>query len=252
MALSGTQAPTGFARAAPESEFPFSLRDIVQVILRRLWMVLLVTLVFVGVTVGVSLSQTPTYEASSKLWVIQKQDAQEANLAGSVEGLQQLTLTMIVAINSRPVAEEAIQRLGLKEDPEDLLESMTVEQIESTTFIELTYADANPEKAQRVVNTLSEVASERIAETSAAGNNITATVYEEAVVPDAPVSPSPVRNGAVAVALGLMLGIGLALLMEHMDDSWRSPEEVEQISGVPNFATVPAFKLARSKRKKGF
>ena len=252
MALNGTQPPPGFARAAAESEFPFSLRDIAQVIFRRLWVVLLVTLVFVSVTVGVSLSQRPTYEASAKLWVIQKQDAQEFNLAGSVEGLQQLTLTMIEAINSRPVAEEAIQRLELQEDPDDLLESMTVEQIESTTFIRLTYQDTNPERAKQVVNTVSEVASERIAETSAAGNNITAMPYEEAVVPDVPVSPDPVRNGIVAVALGLMFGVGLTLLMEHLDDSWRSPEEVEQISGVPNFATVPAFKLARSKKKKGF
>jgi capsular polysaccharide biosynthesis protein len=46
-----------------------------------------------------------------------------------------------------------------------------------------------------------------------------------------------------------MLGIGLALLMEHLDHSWRSPEEVEQISGVPTFATIPDFSLAM--RKKG-
>jgi capsular polysaccharide biosynthesis protein len=48
--------------------------------------------------------------------------------------------------------------------------------------------------------------------------------------------------------LGLMLGIGLALLMEYLDYSWRSPEEVEQISGVPTFATIPEFRFATSKK----
>jgi hypothetical protein len=45
-----------------------------------------------------------------------------------------------------------------------------------------------------------------------------------------------------------MLGIGLAFLLEHMDDRWRSPEEVEQVSGVPTFGIIPEFKLSNSKK----
>jgi capsular polysaccharide biosynthesis protein len=52
------------------------------------------------------------------------------------------------------------------------------------------------------------------------------------------------RNGLLAAVFGLMLGTGLALLMEYLDYSWRSPEEVEQISGVPTFATIPEFAVA--------
>jgi capsular polysaccharide biosynthesis protein len=61
-------------------------------------------------------------------------------------------------------------------------------------------------------------------------------------VPDEPVSPNPVRNGILALALGLMLGVGLAFLLEYLDDSWRSPEEVEHITGVPTFGTIPEYK----------
>jgi capsular polysaccharide biosynthesis protein len=49
---------------------------------------------------------------------------------------------------------------------------------------------------------------------------------------------------------GVMLGIGLALLMEYLDHSWRSPEEVERASGVPTIATIPEFSLAKSKMNK--
>jgi capsular polysaccharide biosynthesis protein len=48
-----------------------------------------------------------------------------------------------------------------------------------------------------------------------------------------------------------MLGLGLALLAEYMDDSWRSPEEVEQITGVPTFGAVPEFRFIEDKSKKG-
>lgn len=62
-------------------------------------------------------------------------------------------------------------------------------------------------------------------------------------------SPDPVRNGALALVLGLMLGVGLAFLLEYLDDSWRSPEEVEQVSGVPTFGVIPEFKVPKDVKK---
>ncbi|MEW6638555.1 MAG: hypothetical protein AB1425_17275, partial [Actinomycetota bacterium] len=70
-----------------------------------------------------------------------------------------------------------------------------------------------------------------------------------AAVPEDPVSPNPVRNGLLALLLGLMLGVGLAFLLEYLDDTWRSPEELELVSGVPNFGVIPEFKVPRGKKK---
>src|SRR5215212_1327256 len=78
----------------------------------------------VAVAVGVaSLLQTPKYEASAQLWVDWQQGDQQNNLAGNLAGgpriridipedrvrLQELTLMLTYAIDSRPVAEEAIR-----------------------------------------------------------------------------------------------------------------------------------------------
>ena len=65
------------------------------------------------------------------------------------------------------------------------------------------------------------------------------------MVPQSPVSPDPVRNLLLALVAGVMLGVALAFLLEYMDDSWRSPEEAEQISGVPTFGVIPAFKVSK-------
>jgi capsular polysaccharide biosynthesis protein len=246
---SGNRASAAFG-GFPEDEGPFTMSDLAKVALKRLWVILLVVAVVVGVAVGVSLWQTKTYEASAKLMVGQEQSGgQDTNLAGSVEGLQQITQNMLILIDIRPVAEAAIQRLGLEMSPEELSDNLDIEQIETSQFIRLTYQDSDPERAEKIVNTVGEVSSERIANTGAAANNITATVVERATVPDAPISPDPLRNGLLAAVLGLMLGVGLALLMEYLDPSWHSPEEVERVSGVPTFATVPKFNLAM--RKKG-
>jgi capsular polysaccharide biosynthesis protein len=245
----GTQSSATFTRVS-EDEGSFSLSDLTRVVFKRLWVILLVVCVVVGAAVGASLWQTPTYEASAQVWVDQKQGDQQTNLAGTVEGLQTIILTMIHAIDSRPVAQEAIQRLGLEMTPAELLDNLSIEQVESTSFIVLTYQSSDPVEATRIVNTVGEVSSELISERSAAGSQLTANVYEEAMVPESPVSPDPLRNGLMAAVFGVMLGIGLALLMEYLDHSWRSPEEVEQVSGVPTFATIPEFSITKSKRTK--
>lgn len=165
-----------------------------------------------------------------------------------MQGLQQLTLTVAEAVGTRPVAEGVIEELNLKLTPEEFLENLSVAQVSSTQFIQVSYRDPNPERAQRVANTIGEVFSEQVSEVSPSANAITATLWERAVPPESPASPDILLNTLLALVLGLMLGVGLAFLLEYLDDSWRSPEEVEQVSGVPTFGIIPEFKVPKEKK----
>jgi capsular polysaccharide biosynthesis protein len=236
-----------------ETQPYLTLREILRVLWKRAWIIALVALVLVGTALGASLVQTPVYEASAKLLLGQKQDENQlpSNLMGDVEGLQQLTHTMVEAVGSRPVAEETIQRLGLQMNPQNLLDNLTVEQIEDTQFLLLSYSDTDPQRAKEIVNVVSDVSSNKFVEANASPSDITVMVWEYAAVPRAPISPDPVRNGLLALGLGLMLGVGLAFLLEYMDDHWRSPREVEQVSGVPTLGIVPELKVAKSGKRKG-
>src|SRR5215211_4302195 len=93
------------ARSA-EDEYILSLRDILLVIRRRLWVISVVAVVLAGAAVGFSKAQTPVYEASIKILVGQERGiTQDPNYA---MGLQQLTQTMVGAVSSRPVAKAVI------------------------------------------------------------------------------------------------------------------------------------------------
>jgi hypothetical protein len=129
--------------------------------------------------------------------------------APAPEALRALTQTIIGAIDSRPVAEETILRLGLQRDPDELLDNLTAEQVESTSFIVLTYEDTDPVKAAKIVNTVGQVSSELITERS---SQWTANVYEEALVPESPVSPRPGRNGLLTLVIGLVLCAGTVVV----------------------------------------
>ncbi len=191
------------------------MEDIAQAILRQLRVVLLVVLIFVGATLGVNLRQTPVYEASANLMVEQKPGVpQDSDLQNNTEALELILPEVVEAIPTSPVAEEVIQRLGLRMKPAELLEDLSVEQEGGTVFIQLSYRDTNPEIAQRIVNAVGVVSSERVPEAIGIPDDIR-VMYDDALVPTNPASPKPVRNGLLALLLGLMVSIGLARLMER-------------------------------------
>jgi capsular polysaccharide biosynthesis protein len=177
----------------------------------------MVAVVLVALTVAVfSLSMTPQYEASTKV-LIGRQDPEGLPAPEmEVHQLQEFTLTLAAATRSRPIAEEAIERLGLSTTPDVFLERLQAEPIENTQFIELSYTDPDPVRAQRVANTVGDVLSQRVSETEARGSGMTATLWERAMVPEEPTSPNPLRNGLLALVSGLMMCLGLAFALPRI------------------------------------
>jgi polysaccharide biosynthesis transport protein len=67
-------------------------------------------------------------------------------------------------------------------------------------------------------------------------------ILSPAEVPSAPVSPQPVRTGALAFVLGLMLGVGLAFLRDHLDDVVRDESDLRRATGgLPILGRIPRW-----------
>ncbi len=76
-----------------------------------------------------------------------------------------------------------------------------------------------------------------------------ARIVSQAEAPENPSSPKPVRNAAIAVVLGILLGIGAAFLRDHLDDSVRTKDDLELVTGgLSTLGLIPAVDAWRDRK----
>jgi len=66
-------------------------------------------------------------------------------------------------------------------------------------------------------------------------------IVDPAMIPSTPSRPAKARNIALSFLVGLVGGVGLALLREYLDNTVKTPDDIETLARLPSLAVVPAF-----------
>ncbi len=76
-------------------------------------------------------------------------------------------------------------------------------------------------------------------------------VVDPAMVPSTPSRPAKARNIALAFIVGLIGGVGIALLREYLDNTVKTPDDIETLSRLPSLAVVPSFSDSNGNGRRG-
>jgi capsular exopolysaccharide synthesis family protein len=223
------------------------LRRYLGVIRRRGGIVLIVLASAVGAAVLFSSLQKSVYRAETTIVIGQGNSLFQPTFANAV---QPFTATMGDLVKTNIVATRVIQRLGLRRSPEKLLSKVHVSTNPQTANLKISVDDHDPGLARRIAQALGNVFHDLVAKrfgkpqvTTPAGQVVsgplTATVWGAAHIDKGKVAPRPVRNVAIAAALGLVLALLAAFLREHFDRRLRTRESVEEHFGVPVIGQIP-------------
>lgn len=222
-------------------EMELDLREILYILRRRLSLLVALPLV-AAVTAWLTSAYliAPTYEAGTTLWVIQEGGAGQISYNDLLLN-RNLTKTYAEVARSRAVLQQVIERLSLDLTVIELADRLTTAAVRDTEIISLKVQDGDPARAAAIANAVADAFQEQI-RTYMKVENV--AVVDPAVPPLEPVKPRVLLNTAVALVLGGMLAVGLAFLLEYLDTSIRTPEDVQRHLGLPVLATIPEFEAA--------
>ena len=221
----------------PDTSLAF--QDYLQLLRRRLWIILLTVALAIGAAISITALQDPVYRASEKMVVGQNQGLVDARFTNSI---QSFTQTMTTLLESEVVASTVINNLNLDISPRKLLNRLQVSSRPDSAVLEVTYDATSREEAVLVLDEVGKVFTNLVDERLATGSSeipITATVFDPAHLEPDQVSPKPVRTLIIAGVLGLALGLILAFAAEALDERIRGRRDAEEWFGAPVIGALP-------------
>lgn len=221
-------------------------------LLRSRWVTIAVTaLVVVLAAIGLSLATTPLFEASTRLFVSTTAGASMTDLYQANRLSQERVLSYTELLTGETLAKRTLEKLGIDEPAEELQERVKASAKRDTVLISVKVLDESPVRARDLANALSDefVSLAKELETPKPGAQPDARVVVEqrASVPAKPVIPRTNRNIAAGLAVGILLGIGLAFIRDMLDNTIKDREVVENITGVGLVGIIPSAKEVQTR-----
>lgn len=120
----------------------------------------------------------------------------------------------------------------------DVLKGLEVTTTDTTQILKLEYTTGNREEAKKVVDSIIKEFMITSKELIPIGS---VQVVMEASEPIKPISPKKTINIALGVVIGAFLGIAISIIMEYMDNSIKTKEDVEKLLDVPVIGMVGEY-----------
>ena len=219
-------------------EQEIEIREIIAIIAKRWWLLILVFILAVATSGIVSFFVlTPIYEASTTLLVGKPTEGAQI-IYQDIQLNRQLVKTYGEIARSSTVAKDIINEMNLRMTAAELREKIEVRQKGDTEIIEINVRDESPEHAAFLANGVAREFMTHVAQIMKTDN---ISVIDPAEVPGTPVSPRKSLNMAVAAVLSLMAGLFLVFLLEYLDNSIKSPLDVERHLELPILGTIPVY-----------
>lgn len=182
------------------------------------------------------LFMTPVYEARAQILVNQEPEEDAAPGTGLEANLEYIN-TYNVIIMSAPILEQVVEEANLNQTVEELQSQITVAGENDSQVASITVEDTDAKAAVTIANTTARVFEREVPQIMSV-DNVSMLAPAKLADAEAPVSPQPIFNIALAVLIGAMVGIGFAFVREYFDRTIKEEEDIEIELGLPVLGTI--------------
>lgn len=224
-------------------ENTISLQEIAYALKKRWKLIALITIAATLVSAILSFFVIkPQYEAKTKLF-IGKQETQENNAYNNSDVMmyQQLMKTYAELVKTSDLVTKAVKSAKLdynQNEIKGILNNLTATPSADTQILDLSFKGENPKEVLKITEAIT---NEFISESKELIPNGNVQIIQKAQLPEHPVSPNKKLNILIAFVLGLMVGVGVVLLLEYLDNTFKSREDLEKTLDLPIIGTIPDY-----------
>lgn len=218
------------------------LKDVLKAVRSGWWIVVVAVLLAVGAAGAATWQATPLYASSTKLFV---STASTSDTSSAYQGnlfSQQRVASYAELLTGVELAERVVQTLSLEMTPAELAAKVRATTVPETVILTATVIDTSPSRARDIAAVLGEQFAQQVTEletpTGSAVSTVKVTTVERAVLDEEPISPNLKNNLAAGGALGLIFGLGLAVLRSRLDNTVKTTQHVRQLTGAGVIGTV--------------
>ncbi len=213
------------------------LQDYTGVIRRRFWIVLVLALVAVLSAYLYSSRQQPVYQAGVSVLVT-------PNVIDywTIQAVERLLNTYVERVRTWEAAQRVVDRKELDDSPGNVLGGLRMVVVPASYKVFIQAESSSAQQAVHVANGFAEELEQLAQSEQSSGPG--GDIFLRAKVLDrassaAQISPRLRFNVAVALVLGAIAGIVLALAAEFLDARVRLRQEAQQLLGAPTLVCVP-------------
>ncbi|MFF5296397.1 polysaccharide biosynthesis tyrosine autokinase [Paractinoplanes globisporus] len=231
------------------------LRDYLRVARRQWWVVAVAVLVALGVTQAINRRTPAEYAATAVFFLSANGPEGSSVLEGSMFVAARLK-TYTELLTSDRMATEIVDSTKVKLSPADIQDRLEVTTSGDSALLTVTVTDVSPQRAEKIAQAtitlfppMVKALEARPAPPAPAHPAAVVTPIEPVarLDPD-PVSPRPLHNDALAIAVGLLIGAASGVIREVCDHSIRVAEVLPGLTGTPVLALIPVDAKARKKK----
>ena len=230
-----------------EDEIDIDLSEIIGALLKKAHIILLSGIIVALLTfIGTKLFITPMYTSETKVYVLSKSDGATGVTTSDLQAGSYLTKDYSELVTSRTVMEQVIALLNLDMKPEELMDMISVESTTDSRILTIKVENEDPKKAKEIADAVREAVSVQITEIMDAD---AVNTVQKADLPDEPSSPSAMKNTVLGGVLGVLIAIVIIILITILDDTVKTPEDVEKYLGLNTLTSIPIVDGAKKNKK---
>jgi succinoglycan biosynthesis transport protein ExoP len=214
------------------------LKDVLNAVRSGWW--LLVGGLLAGLTVAGVLTwiATPLYSSSTQLFVsVAGSTDTSAAYQGNLFSQQRVT-SYAQLLTGEKLAGQVVDDLDLSLTPAQVAGKVTATPLPDTVILEVTVTDTSADRARDIAGSLGRQFTEEVTNLEADVSTVKVTTVQPAKLNPDPVSPDVTRNLALGGVLGLLVGLGLALLRSRLYNTVKTGDDVQDLTGTGLIGTV--------------